>query len=54
MFFVTHEARLPYGCRAFEMKTRVLPMIEVLRTSGAPCQAYVPRSPRPAHRERDR
>jgi hypothetical protein len=52
-FFVTHEVHFPYGCRTFAMKTRLLPMVEVERTSGSPCQAFVPR-PQAAERGRQR
>lgn len=53
-FFVTHDAQAPYGCRMFAMKTRVLPMIEVERTSGRPCQAFEPRPARAVERDRPR
>ena len=43
-FFVTHEARWPYGCRWFEMKSRTLPSAEVVRSSGEPCRAFRPRA----------
>jgi hypothetical protein len=39
-FYITHEARWPYGCRWFEMKSRTLPSSEVERSSGAPCRAF--------------
>ena len=44
-FFVTHEARFPYGCHAFGMRTRSLPSAAVLESSGAPCRAFEPRAP---------
>ena len=53
-FFVTHEPHFPYGCRTFAMKTRLLPSVEVERTSGTPCQAFVPRSQEPPDRDRAR
>lgn len=40
-FAVTHERALPYACRAFAMKTRHLPSLEVLRTSGHPCRGHL-------------
>ncbi len=39
-FVVTHDARFPYGCRLFAMRTRALPSIEVERTSGRPCGGF--------------
>ena len=42
-FFVTHDARRPYGCRAFRMKSSTLPSGEVLRSSGLPCHAFEPK-----------
>ena len=49
--FVTWDAALPRGCRAFGIKTRALPALVVLRESGEPCGAYEPKQ-RPAGRER--
>ena len=50
-FVVSHARDFPYLCRAFEMKTRVLPSLEVLRASGRPCAGFDAKPP-PAHRER--
>ncbi|MEW6074430.1 MAG: hypothetical protein AB1726_17780 [Planctomycetota bacterium] len=47
-FYVTHDARWPYGCRAFAMKSRALPAAEVLLSSGEPCRGFAPREERPA------
>ena len=42
-YYITHEARFPYGCRAMAFKSKRLPMQEVLATSGTPCLMFEPR-----------
>lgn len=39
-FFVTWDPNMPRGCRAFGFKTRSLPSVEVLSSSGQPCMSY--------------
>jgi hypothetical protein len=39
-FLITHDAERPYGCRVFAIKSRVLPSLEVWRSSGRACQAF--------------
>ncbi|HED66475.1 MAG TPA: hypothetical protein ENJ09_13095 [Planctomycetes bacterium] len=46
-YFVTYEPSHPHGCRAFSIRSRLLPSLVVEQSSGAPCQAFAPR-PRPA------
>lgn len=39
-YFITHDVRFPYGCRAMNFKSRRLPQIEVEMASNAVCLAY--------------
>lgn len=39
-FFITHNPRFPYGCRAVGFKSRFLPSQEMQRNSGLPCQLF--------------
>jgi len=39
---------MPYGCDAIGFKSRIVPHLEVLRTSGSPCRAYARKSEPPA------
>ncbi|MDR2637496.1 MAG: hypothetical protein LBB55_04085 [Zoogloeaceae bacterium] len=43
-FFITHEARLPYGCRAMNFKSRRLPSLDVEAMSHSPCLQFQPRA----------
>ncbi|HIG36511.1 MAG TPA: uracil-DNA glycosylase [Oceanospirillaceae bacterium] len=43
-FYVTREASFPRGCRLFAIKSRQLPMIEILRIDGHACRGYTPKS----------
>ena len=55
--FVTYEPQLPHGCRAFGIKTRGMPSVQIRRHSGADCQAYEERprtKKRPPSRPADR
>jgi hypothetical protein len=42
-YFITHDPRFPYGCRAMGFKSRCLPQEEISNVTGAPCLAYEPR-----------
>lgn len=42
-YYITWEESFPYGCRVMEFKSRILPMQEVLRASGEPCRAFLPK-----------
>ena len=39
-FYITWEANFPRGCRLFAIKSRQLPMIEVMRIDGHACRGY--------------
>lgn len=41
--FITYDPRFPYGCRAMNFKSRVLPQHEVEAATGMPCQSFQPR-----------
>ncbi|MBT6097207.1 MAG: hypothetical protein HOH05_02400 [Marinovum sp.] len=36
-FYITHDARNPWGCRHFGFKTAIIPAQAVLKTSGTNC-----------------
>ncbi len=40
-FWITYAERHPYGCRAFEMKSKALPSHAVREASGKECRAFV-------------
>ncbi len=44
-YYVTYEPSFPHGCRLFQMRSRMLPSIEVERNSGRPCQGYEAKRP---------
>lgn len=46
-FYVTWDPRFPNGCRALNFKTREIPSMVVLRSSGEPCHFYNPKDPGP-------
>ncbi|WP_443640404.1 hypothetical protein ABXT70_10295 [Candidatus Njordibacter sp. Uisw_039] len=47
-FYVTWEAKFPRGCRLFAIKSRQLPMIEIMRIDGHACRGYAPKpAPQP-------
>ncbi|KAB3524441.1 uracil-DNA glycosylase [Alkaliphilus serpentinus] len=39
-FYITWEAYQPKGCHYFGFKSKKLPSLVVLETSGKECQAY--------------
>ncbi len=39
-YFITYDARRPYGCRAMGFKSRYNPAQVVLASSGLCCQLY--------------
>ncbi|MDD5248505.1 MAG: hypothetical protein PHY45_05955 [Rhodocyclaceae bacterium] len=39
-YFITHDPRFPYGCRAMGFKSRRLPQEEISQATGARCLAY--------------
>jgi len=42
-FFVTWEPSRPYGCKAYNFKSKILPSIIVKQNSGLPCAFYNPK-----------
>ncbi|MCX8043917.1 MAG: uracil-DNA glycosylase [Desulfobacterota bacterium] len=49
-FYITYDARYPYGCRALGFKSRHLPMEEVYRSSGIPCLYFKKKERQPGVR----
>jgi hypothetical protein len=43
-FFITHHPAFPYGCRAIGCRSRRLPCVDVLETSGQPCLMFTPKA----------
>ncbi len=41
--YITHHPGFPYGCRAMGFKSRRLPCLEVLETSGKACLMFQPK-----------
>jgi len=39
-YYITHDTRFPYGCRAMDFRSRRLPCLEVLAASQAPCLMF--------------
>jgi hypothetical protein len=42
-YYLTWEARNPYGCRAMGFKSPQLPSAVVRRNSGLDCQVFAPK-----------
>jgi hypothetical protein len=40
-YYVTWDASFPYGCKGFEMKSKVFPSLSVFEASGARCMLFV-------------
>lgn len=38
--YITWESKMPYGCKAFGFKSRQIPSLVVLQSSGKACQAF--------------
>lgn len=49
-FYVTWDPKRPYGCRAMQFKSKILPAIEVYNTDGSPCLSFQAKSTRPEHK----
>jgi hypothetical protein len=43
-YFITHDARFPYGCRAMNFKSQGSPHNEIVAATGAACVTFEPRS----------
>ena len=39
-FYITWDSKKPYGCRAMQFKSSILPSIEVLEADGAVCISF--------------
>ena len=50
-FYVTWDAKFPRGCRLFAIKSRQLPMIDIMRIDGHACRGYEPKSAQPPLRK---
>lgn len=44
-YFITHDADFRYGCRAFDFKSRQLPVRVVGSASGEACRMFRPKMP---------
>lgn len=44
-YYITHNVKFLYGCRALGFRSRRLPMYEVIEASGAACLAFTPKKP---------
>ncbi|KAB7670630.1 uracil-DNA glycosylase [Bacillus sp. B1-b2] len=42
-FYVTWDRQFPKGCKAFQFKGRMLPSIEVKKSSGQDCLRFQPK-----------
>jgi hypothetical protein len=40
-YYITYDARMPYGCKLFGFKGRQLPSVSVYQSSGKPCQGFI-------------
>lgn len=40
-YYVTWEPRQPHGCKMFGFKSFAIPSLEVRKSSGKPCEAFV-------------
>lgn len=43
-YYVSWNPSYPHGCRAFQMVTRALPSLAVIRESGSPCLYEEPKA----------
>ena len=48
-YYITHDVRFPYGCRAMDFKSKRLPLQDVRDATGRDCQTFSPKAP-PARR----
>jgi hypothetical protein len=42
-YFVTWDKKFPWGCKAFGFKSRSMPSLDVLSSSGIECQQFLPK-----------
>jgi len=50
-FFITHEARYPYGCRAMGFKAPRMPAVDVYYASGTDCTLFVRKEVKEHHHD---
>jgi hypothetical protein len=43
-YYITHDARFPYGCRAMDFKSKRLPLQDVREATGRDCQLFQARA----------
>lgn len=46
-YYITHDARFPYGCRAMDFKSKRLPLQEVREATGRDCLTFSAKTTRP-------
>jgi hypothetical protein len=39
-YYITYDARMPYGCRLFGFKGRQVPSVSVHQSSGSSCRGF--------------
>lgn len=39
-YYITHDARFRYGCRALDFKSQRQPVLDVMAASGQPCHYF--------------
>jgi hypothetical protein len=39
-YFISWDANFPYGCKAMNFKSKRMPQLEVLESSGQPCVSF--------------
>ncbi|WP_174873804.1 hypothetical protein [Vogesella oryzae] len=45
-YYITHDARFPYGCRAMNFKSKRQPLQDVRDSTGHDCQTFARKTPR--------
>ncbi len=40
LFYITWDKSFPYGCKAMNFKSKVLPSVEVYKASGTSCLKF--------------
>jgi hypothetical protein len=50
-FGVSYDPRMPYACKRYGFRTKVLPAIEVLRVDGQFCMGFVPKPETPTSQQ---
>lgn len=46
-FYITWDHRFPKGCRAYGIKSRYAPSVEVFRATGKTCAVFEPKDSSP-------